>query len=68
MQVETIGDCYMAATGLIRQDPDHALHAVRFAVAMMAQAEQVLMPDTNKPVSIRIGIHSGRVMVGVLRQ
>lgn len=52
-----------AATGLIMEDPDHALHMVQFAEAMMEQAAQVLMPHNQQPVQVRVGIHTGRVMV-----
>jgi class 3 adenylate cyclase len=63
------GDCYMACTGLLVESDDHAAQLVAFGKAMLAAASEVLTP-LGKPVQIRVGIHSGRVMsgiVGVLR-
>ncbi|GAX84207.1 hypothetical protein CEUSTIGMA_g11630.t1 [Chlamydomonas eustigma] len=65
-KVETIGDCYMCATGLQHDDPDHARTMVRFALAMQDAANQVLMPTTGMPVKIRVGIHSGSVLSGIV--
>ena len=59
-------DCYFAATGLNNDDPHHADHMVQFAAAMMAASKEVMMPDGSGHVSIRVGIHSGRVMSGVV--
>lgn len=39
--VETIGDCFMAATGLVNDTPLHALDLVRFGRAMIAAAAEV---------------------------
>lgn len=66
-KVETIGDCYMAATGLIHSDPRHAVKMVQFALEMQQQAAQVRLPDgSGRPVMTRIGIHSGPVLSGVI--
>ncbi|GFR40435.1 hypothetical protein Agub_g1010 [Astrephomene gubernaculifera] len=79
-KVETIGDCYFVAGGLVdededgmaavrdgsRVDPLHAHKVFGFAKAMLAAARQVLMPTSGEPVEIRIGIHSGPVVSGVV--
>jgi Adenylate and Guanylate cyclase catalytic domain len=72
-KVETIGDCYMAVTGLPEPQKDHAIRMVRFARQMMQQMlgvvknlESSLGPDTGD-LRLRIGIHSGPVTAGVLR-
>jgi hypothetical protein len=59
------GDCYMATTGLLVETEEHAAHLVAFAKAMMGAASQVLAP-LGGPVRIRVGIHSGRVMSGIV--
>ncbi|TVU52262.1 MAG: PAS domain S-box protein [Arthrospira sp. PLM2.Bin9] len=64
-KIKTIGDAYMVVGGLpIRRD-DHAI-----AIAEMAMNMQKVMAELNKTqnrtLSIRIGIHSGPVVAGVI--
>jgi class 3 adenylate cyclase len=63
--VETIGDCYMACSGLLVDNPDHAQHMVQFAKAMLGAAASVRNP-LGGSVHIRVGVHSGRVMSGIV--
>ena len=72
-KVETIGDCYVAVTGLPQPNPQHAVVCAQFAyrclVAMKRlthQLELTLGPGTSE-LSLRIGLHSGPVTAGVLR-
>lgn len=72
-KVETIGDCYVAATGLPEPQEDHAIRMTRFATKIMnsmvdvtRQLEVRLGPDTGE-LRIRVGMHSGPVTAGVLR-
>lgn len=72
-KVETIGDSYVAVTGLPDPQPDHALRMARFAKDAMSKAhattkmlEATLGPDTGD-LKMRIGLHSGQVTAGVLR-
>jgi class 3 adenylate cyclase len=72
-KVETIGDCYVAVTGLPEARKDHALAMARFANECLAklndltgQLEVTLGPDTGD-LTMRIGLHSGPVTAGVLR-
>lgn len=53
-QVETVGDCYVAVTGLPEPRPDHAIQMSRFAIACMEKfqvltkkLEEQLGPDTS---------------------
>ncbi|KAG2501946.1 hypothetical protein HYH03_000444 [Edaphochlamys debaryana] len=79
-KVETIGDCYMVAGGLMRVDeetgavtvrsddvdPQHANRTVQFAKAILKAASAVRLPTTGEPVRLRVGIHSGPAMSGVV--
>lgn len=72
-KVETIGDCYVAVAGLPQPNPHHAVICAQFAhhcvVAMKrltSQLELTLGPGTSE-LSLRIGLHSGPVIAGVLR-
>jgi class 3 adenylate cyclase len=72
-KVETVGACYVAATGIPEPRRDHAIVMIRFAhdiVSRMSvitkKLEVSLGLDTGE-LSLRIGIHSGPVTAGVLR-
>ena len=72
-KVETVGDCYVAATGIPDARKDHAVATARFARDCMyrmnvltKKLEVVLGPDTAD-LRVRIGLHSGPVTAGVLR-
>lgn len=72
-KVETIGDCYVAATGLPNVMNDHAIAMASFArrclesmLETVADLEESLGPGTSD-LGLRIGIHSGSVIGGVLR-
>ncbi|KAL7566017.1 hypothetical protein ACA910_011036 [Epithemia clementina (nom. ined.)] len=71
-KVETIGDSYVAVTGLPDPQPMHFVIMARFAQDCMAQMDVVvkrleksLGPDTGD-LKMRFGLHSGPVTGGVL--
>lgn len=72
-KVETIGDSYMAVTGLPDPQENHALIMARFARECLQRFQEVtrelevtLGPDTGD-LAMRFGLHSGPVTAGVLR-
>ncbi|KAK7488571.1 hypothetical protein BaRGS_00020188, partial [Batillaria attramentaria] len=65
-KVETIGDAYMVVSGVPERTKDHAQKVARFAMDIVGQAAQVPSPATGKPLQIRVGIHTGPVMAGVV--
>lgn len=72
-KVETIGDCYVAVSGLPDPNKDHAKIMARFAWEILGSAneltqrlEAVLGPGTSD-LGLRVGLHSGPVTAGVLR-
>lgn len=72
-KVETVGDCYVAVSGLPDPCVDHALVMARFASDcrirmndLVKELEVSLGPDTTE-LAMRFGLHSGPVTAGVLR-
>jgi adenylate cyclase len=64
-KIKTIGDAYMAAAGLPLPRPDHAEVIADFALAMLNELEAV-NATIAAPFQIRIGIHTGSVVAGVI--
>lgn len=64
-KIKTIGDAYMVVAGLPTPHPEHVKHIANLALEM----QQVLAEfnrDAPTPLSIRIGIHTGAVVAGVI--
>ena len=64
-KIKTIGDCYMLAAGIPAARDDHALAVVRTALAMLT-ALKSFNQTQGTGLQIRIGIHSGPVVAGVI--
>lgn len=64
-KIKTMGDSYMAAAGIPIERPDHAEAAVNMALAMLKALGEVNLSSGNN-LNIRIGIHSGPVVAGVI--
>jgi adenylate cyclase len=64
-KIKTIGDAYMAASGLPTPRSDHATAAAAMALDMQA-ALVALNAGRSMPLQIRIGMHSGPVVAGVI--
>lgn len=64
-KVETVGDCYMAASGLFHEDHEHQINMVKFARGLIDIASRVRLPN-DQPLQLRIGIHCGSVMSGMV--
>ncbi|KAL3924987.1 MAG: hypothetical protein SGILL_000700 [Bacillariaceae sp.] len=72
-KVEVVGDCYVAVCGLPDPRPNHALTMAKYSRDCLTtmkekclELEVELGPDTTE-LGIRIGLHSGPVVAGVLR-
>ena len=62
-----LGDGLVAFWNAPMADPDHALHACRAAEAMQASVARLrdrLVSEGRPPIAMRIGIHTGPVVVG----
>ena len=64
-KIKTIGDAYMAAAGVPMPRADHAEVIADFALAMLAALERV-NAVAEVPFQMRIGIHTGPVVAGVI--
>ncbi len=64
-KIKTIGDAYMAVAGLPQPWPDHAARAARMALAMLDVTARVAA-ETGEKLALRIGLHSGPVVAGVI--
>ena len=64
-KIKTIGDAYMVAVGLLEERPDHAEAAARLAQAMLRTVDAIAA-DTLAPIALRIGLHTGPAVAGVI--
>ncbi|CAI5693704.1 unnamed protein product [Oreochromis niloticus] len=65
-KVETIGDAYMVVGGVPIPVSSHAERVANFALGMIIAAKEVINPITGGPIQIRVGLHSGPVLAGVV--
>jgi len=80
-KLDIVGDCYIVVAGLIKEDQDgfvcvdemdedqvinNAVRIMQFAKAMLRESRPVLMPHNSEPVQLRIGIHTGPLVSGLV--
>ena len=64
-KIKTIGDAYMAVAGAPERCQDHAARAARLALAMRDSVRE-LATARSIELSMRIGLHSGEAVAGVI--
>ena len=64
-KIKTIGDAYMAASGIPTPRSDHAVAAAELALAMQDAIQGFQLKD-GRPLQLRIGLSSGPVVAGVI--
>lgn len=64
-KIKTLGDAYMVAGGLPERQAGHAVAVADMALAMIETVER-MDRDLSIPLQMRIGIHSGDVVAGVI--
>lgn len=64
-KIKTIGDAYMVAGGLHSHEYDHAQTIAEMALGMQRRALE-FSREFGEELSIRIGIHTGPVVAGVI--
>jgi class 3 adenylate cyclase len=68
-KIKTIGDSYMCAGGLPVANKTHAYDVVSAAIDIQQLTQQHLRENENRgkePFEIRIGVHSGPVVAGIV--
>lgn len=65
-KIKTIGDSYMAVGGVPERNSTHPADAVRLGLAMRDYMAGRLEDPSKLPLNIRIGIHSGPIIAGVI--
>jgi diguanylate cyclase (GGDEF)-like protein len=64
-KIKTIGDAYMIAGGIPDQQKNHPELVAKMALDMLNEIGQFTDTD-HKPLNLRIGMHTGPVMAGVI--
>ncbi len=64
-KIKTIGDAYMAASGLPSPNPGHVHSAADFCLAMMKEMER-FNRGYHTNIALRVGIHTGPVIAGII--
>lgn len=65
MRIKILGDCYYCVSGLPEPRTDHARCCVEMGLDMIDTIASVV-ESTEVPLNMRVGIHTGRVLCGVL--
>jgi class 3 adenylate cyclase len=65
-KIKTIGDAYMAVGGLPGTRPDHEQAVAELALGMLAAARDERTSPAGRTWEIRIGIHAGPAVAGVI--
>jgi class 3 adenylate cyclase len=72
-KVETIGDCWVGATGIPKPQQNHAVIMATFSrrcldkvLSLLTDLEETLGPGTSE-LGMRFGLHSGPIIGGMLR-
>jgi adenylate cyclase len=64
-KIKTIGDAYLVVGGVPDRTPDHAIRVVRMGLEMI-RATTAYAQECNLPLVVRVGVHSGPVVAGVI--
>ncbi len=66
-KIKTIGDCYMAVSGLPEPNPHHAEAAAAMAMEIKSEMGKYKASD-GTPIQFRMGLDCGPVVAGVIGQ
>ncbi|EDV91343.1 soluble guanylate cyclase 88E [Drosophila grimshawi] len=65
-KVETIGDAYMVVAGAPDKDANHAERVCDMALDMIDAITDLKDPSTGQHLRMRVGVHSGAVVAGIV--
>ncbi|KJH48360.1 adenylate/guanylate cyclase catalytic domain protein [Dictyocaulus viviparus] len=65
-KVETIGDAYMVVGGVPDPCDNHSERVLNVSLGLLMESKLVLSPITHNPIKIRVGVHSGPVVAGIV--
>ncbi|XP_038050388.1 adenylate cyclase type 2-like isoform X2 [Patiria miniata] len=65
MRIKILGDCYYCVSGLPISRPTHACNCVEMGLCM-CEAIKTVKEATGVNVNMRVGVHTGNVLCGVL--
>ncbi|XP_032660556.1 adenylate cyclase type 4 [Chelonoidis abingdonii] len=65
MRIKILGDCYYCVSGLPVSLPNHARNCVKMGLDM-CHAIKKLRDATGVDINMRVGVHSGNVLCGVI--
>ncbi|XP_069133528.1 LOW QUALITY PROTEIN: soluble guanylate cyclase gcy-31-like [Argopecten irradians] len=65
-KVETIGDAYMGVAGAPNVTKFHAASICNMALGMLVTMSDLINPTSGESMKIRVGIHSGMAVAGVV--
>ncbi len=64
-KIKTIGDCYMFVSGVPDSQPDQCERAIDAALDLIFATRQ-LSTKLGRDISVRVGVHSGPLVAGVV--
>lgn len=67
LRIKILGDCYYCISGAPVDRPDHAVLCVHMGLSMV-EAIRSVREQTKSIVDMRVGVHTGGVLAGVLGQ
>ncbi|KAG1656654.1 Adenylate cyclase type 3 [Nymphon striatum] len=67
LRIKILGDCYYCISGAPVQREDHAVLSVHMGLSMV-DAIKYVQEKTKSTVDMRVGIHTGSVLAGVMGQ
>ena len=65
-KIKTVGDAYLAVSGLPIPDPGHAVNMVKAAVDILGFMRERKKQLGDNTFEVRIGMHSGNVVAGIV--